>query len=177
MHPSHGNRQPTNDLAGGVPLFSGMLYARYVRILSLGWAEAAGMTVLASVGFNTGLTTSIILHRAFFHYLHRFPGPWMARVTRLSTVMQSWERTQYHRELEKMHRQYGDFVCTGPREISINRPSAVAVMQGPQLPCTKSTWYSHVSDGKTQISLNSTRDPELHRRRHASRNRACCSRV
>jgi cytochrome P450 len=79
------------------------------------------------------------------------------------------KRTQYHRDLEDMHRQYGDYVRTGPRELSINRPSAVHAFCGPQSPCTKPTWYSHVSDDKTQISLNSTRDPEVHRRRR----RAC----
>ncbi|KAJ5675976.1 hypothetical protein N7462_008873 [Penicillium macrosclerotiorum] len=64
-----------------------------------------------------------------------------------------------------MHQRYGDFVRTGPREISINRPSAVLTINGPQSSCTKSPWYSHVSDDSTQISLNSTRDPYVHRRR------------
>ncbi|KAJ5629814.1 hypothetical protein N7528_003471 [Penicillium herquei] len=64
-----------------------------------------------------------------------------------------------------MHEKYGDFVRTGPREISINRASAVGTVYGSQSPCTKSPWYSHVSDDKTKTSLNSTRDPDVHRRR------------
>ncbi|KAL4922111.1 cytochrome P450 [Aspergillus aurantiobrunneus] len=137
----------------------------YVQLFSLTWPQAVGGAVLASWSFNFGLAVSIVLYRTFFHRLRPFPGPWMAKVTRLFTVMQATERTQYHLDLEQMHRTYGDFVRTGPREISINRPSAVQIISGPQSPCTKSTWYSHVSDDITQISLNSTRDPDVHRRR------------
>ncbi|KAJ0426668.1 cytochrome P450 [Aspergillus carlsbadensis] len=141
------------------------LFSAYLCFFSVGWLRAAVSTMLASCSFNVGLTASMLLYRCFFHRLRRFPGPFMAKVTRLSIAMRSMKRTQYHLDLEGMHRQYGDFVRTGPRELSINRPSAVHAFSGPQSPCTKPTWYSHVSDDKTQISLNSTRDPEVHRRR------------
>ncbi|KAL4862506.1 cytochrome P450 [Aspergillus spectabilis] len=131
----------------------------------VGWLHPFLLPQMATCSFNLGLTASILLYRAFFHRLRRFPGPFMAKLTRLSIMMRSLERTQYHLDLEEMHRKYGDFVRTGPRELSINRPSAVHAFCGPQSPCTKPTWYSHVSDDKTQISLNSTRDPDVHRRR------------
>ncbi|RDW68698.1 cytochrome P450 [Aspergillus mulundensis] len=89
----------------------------------------------------------------------------MASVTRISAAIHATKRTQYHLDLKEMHRKYGDFVRTGPREISINRPSAVHLTAGPQSACTKPTWYSHVSDNVTQVSLNSTRSPDAHRRR------------
>ncbi|KAL3476707.1 cytochrome P450 [Aspergillus californicus] len=142
-----------------------LLYVTHAVAFSLGCFQVVGTTALASFSFNLGLTGSIVLYRAFFHRLRQFPGPWMAKVTKLSSTVRSLERTQYHLDLEDMHRQYGDFVRTGPREISINRPSAVQAISGSQSRCTKSTWYSHVSDDKTQISLNSTRDPDVHRRR------------
>ncbi|CBF80338.1 protein CYP671A1 [Aspergillus nidulans FGSC A4] len=137
----------------------------YVRIFSLSWPRALGETILAASSFNLGLLTSIITYRAFFHRLRHFPGPWMAKVTRISAVLKAVERTQYHLDLKEMHRKYGDFVRTGPREISVNRPSAVYLTSGPHSVCTKPTWYSHVSDDITKVSLNSTRDPEVHRRR------------
>ncbi|KAL4790551.1 cytochrome P450 [Aspergillus venezuelensis] len=137
----------------------------YVHFFSLSWTRAVGTALFASWSFNSGLIISIVLYRAFFHRLHRFPGPWMAKVSRLHTVFRATERTQYHIDLQEMHRKYGDFVRTGPRELSINRPSAIHSFTNPQSACTKSTWYSHVSDDITQISLNSTRDPDVHRRR------------
>ncbi|PLN80575.1 putative cytochrome P450 [Aspergillus taichungensis] len=137
----------------------------YFHVYSLSVPTAIGCALLAACCFNFGLTTSILLYRAFFHRLRRFPGPWSARLSRLSTVKRVAKRTQYHLDLVAMHSKYGDFVRTGPREISINRPAAVIAINGAQSSCTKSPWYSHVSDDKTQISLNSTRDPDVHRRR------------
>ncbi|KAL2867837.1 cytochrome P450 [Aspergillus lucknowensis] len=141
------------------------LYAVYIRFYSLGWLQAVGRVSLAASVFNVSLTASILLYRAFFHRLRHFPGPWAVRMSRLSAVLRSWKRMQYHLELEAMHREYGDFVRTGPRELSINRPSAVHIFAGPQSPCTKPTHYSHVSDDVTRIALNAVRNPEAHRRR------------
>jgi hypothetical protein len=53
----------------------------------------------------------------------------------------------------------------GPREISINRASAVQAINGAQTECRKSTWYSQVSDDVRKISLNSSRDLDDHKRR------------
>ena len=137
----------------------------YFHAYTLSAPRAIGCALFAACCFNLGLTTSILLYRAFFHRLRRFPGPWSAKLSRLSTVKRVTKRTQYHLDLVAMHSKYGDFVRTGPREISINRPAAVIGINGAQSNCTKSPWYSHVSDDKTQVSLNSTRDPEVHRRR------------
>ncbi|KAL4960091.1 cytochrome P450 [Aspergillus stella-maris] len=141
------------------------LSVAYAHLFSLSWTRALGTAIFASWSFNIGLITSIVLYRAFCHRLRHFPGPWMAKISRLHTVMRAAERTQYHLDLQDMHHKYGDFVRTGPRELSINRPSAIHAFTNPQSACTKSTWYSHVSDDITQISLNSTRDPDVHRRR------------
>ncbi|KAL4738341.1 cytochrome P450 [Aspergillus similis] len=143
----------------------GVLCLCYICVFSLNWPRALGGTILAASSFNVGLFASIIVYRAFFHRLRHFPGPWMAKTTRISAVLRAVERTQSHLDLREMHRKYGDFVRTGPREISVNRPSAVQLTGGPLSACTKPTWYSHVSDDITKISLNSTRDPDVHRRR------------
>jgi hypothetical protein len=141
------------------------LCASYVHVYSLTISCAIGTALFAACCFNIGLTLSILIYRAFFHRLRRFPGPWTAKLSRLITVKQAIKRTQYHLDLLTMHQKYGDFVRTGPREISINRPSAVLTVNGSHSPCTRSPWYSHVSDDNTQNSLNSTRDPNIHRRR------------
>ncbi|KAJ6037101.1 cytochrome P450 [Penicillium herquei] len=141
------------------------LCANYIYAYSLSIPFAIGCALFAAFCFNLGLTLSILIYRAFFHRLGRFPGPWAAKLSRLSTVKRAIKRTQYHLDLQEMHEKYGDFVRTGPREISINRASAVLTIYGSPSPCTKSPWYSHVSDDKTMTSLNSTRDPDVHRRR------------
>ncbi|KAI3289225.1 hypothetical protein DTO002I6_6967 [Penicillium roqueforti] len=141
------------------------LCAAWTYAYSLSVPRAIGCTLLAACYFNVGLTVSILVYRAFFHRLRKFPGPWTAKLSRLSAVNRAIKRTQHHRDLQEMHEKYGDFVRTGPREISINRPSAVVAVNGSHSPCTKAPWYSHVSDDSSKISLNSTRDPNIHRRR------------
>lgn len=157
-----------NKLGSLLALYSATclsLCISYIQIHSSSIAHALGTTLLAAICFNTGLTISILTYRAFFHRLNKFPGPCDVKLSRLCAVRRAFNRTQYHLDLRAMHQKYGDFVRTGPREISINRPSAVSVINGSQSPCTKVPWYSHVSDDKTQISLNSTRDPSVHRAR------------
>ncbi|KAL1962758.1 hypothetical protein VTN77DRAFT_9212 [Rasamsonia byssochlamydoides] len=141
------------------------LVGLYATEYGLSWWSATARASLAGLCFNTGLFASIAIYRLFFHRLRRFPGPWGAKLSRFYAMGLASKSLQYHLELEKMHRKYGDFVRTGPREISIIRPSAVHAIYGSNSPCLRSTWYSQVSDDVTKISLNSTRDVDVHRRR------------
>lgn len=54
---------------------------------------------------------------------------------------------------------------TGPREISINRPSAIRPIYEPPTQTTRSPWYAQVSNDVTKISLNSTRVHKVHKQR------------
>ncbi|KAL4985338.1 cytochrome P450 [Aspergillus falconensis] len=65
---------------------------------------------LGFIVLQSGLIISIIIYRAFFHRLRHFPGPWTAKVIRISTALQAVERAQYHLDLRAMHRKYGDFI-------------------------------------------------------------------
>ncbi|RDW95068.1 hypothetical protein BP5796_00831 [Coleophoma crateriformis] len=126
---------------------------------------SVGKMLLADTAFNTGLTTSLALYRLFFHRLRNFPGPVFAKLSRFHATILAARNIQYNVEVRKLHEKYGDFVRTGPREISIMRASAVPAIYGPQTECRRSTWYSQVSDDVKKCSLNSSRDFEDHKRR------------
>ena len=49
--------------------------------------------------------------------------------------------------------------------MSINRPSAIRAIYGPPTRTTRSPWYSQMSSDVTKTSVNSTRDPVIHRQR------------
>jgi hypothetical protein len=53
----------------------------------------------------------------------------------------------------------------GPREVSINRPSAIRPIYEPPTQTTRSPWYAQVSNDVTKISLNSTRVLSVHKQR------------
>lgn len=69
-----------------------------------------------------------------------------------------------HHQLRRLHKKYGDYVRTGPNDISVADPEAVHIVHGPHTTCRKAPWY----DGDyPYYSLFSTRD----RREHGLRRR------
>ncbi|EAA58076.1 hypothetical protein AN6101.2 [Aspergillus nidulans FGSC A4] len=64
-----------------------------------------------------------------------------------------------------MHKRYGDFFRTGPREICIVRKSAVPLLLSPQSKCGKSTFYAQAQTEAEYCNVHQTRDFEDHRRR------------
>ncbi|KAL1961494.1 hypothetical protein VTN77DRAFT_1673 [Rasamsonia byssochlamydoides] len=128
-------------------------------------AATVGMVSVLAVSFNTGLILSIGVYRLFFHRLRRFPGPFWAKLTRFADAAKAAKNVQYNVEVAKMHKQYGDFIRTGPRELCIVRKSAIPLIYGPQSECLKSSWYTQVSTDHRKCSIHMTRDFDDHRKR------------
>ena len=156
------------------------------RILDVSFLVATAKSSLACLSFLTGVGAATMIYRSFFHRLRRFPGPWGAKVSRLYSVWISKRSGfKYHLELEKLHVEFGDFVRTGsslayaslfetsskltleigPRELSVNRASAVRIIHGPQSQCTRGPWYSQLSDNPNKVNLLALRSHEIHRGR------------
>lgn len=74
---------------------------------------AAKNLAISATSFALTLTTSILIYRAFFHRLRKFPGPFAARLTKLWSVYNSSKNLQYHFVLDDVHKKYGDVVRTG----------------------------------------------------------------
>jgi len=62
--------------------------------------------------YCSSLFTSIIIYRCFLHRLSKFPGPALARVTKLWHVYHCLN-SQNHLLMMRIHKQYGDIVRTG----------------------------------------------------------------
>ncbi|KAL1639131.1 hypothetical protein SLS58_008218 [Diplodia intermedia] len=142
-----------------------LLWALFASLGHMHAFEAAFRTACIANSFKLGLAASIFAYRLLFHRLRKFPGPKYAAASRFYAMYLACKNTQYSNEVEKMHKQYGDFVRIGPREISINRPAAVRLIYGPPSVCKKSPWYSQVTEDVTKCSINSTRVLEVQRQR------------
>ncbi|OJD30040.1 cytochrome p450 [Diplodia corticola] len=150
----------------GVYLASVMfLWALFALLGHMHALEAAFRTACVANSFKLGLAASILAYRLLFHSLRKFPGPKYAAASRFYAMFLACKNTQYSDEVEKLHKQYGDFVRIGPREISINRPAAIRLIYGPPSRCKKSPWYSQVTEDVTKCSINSTRVLEVQRQR------------
>jgi hypothetical protein len=98
-------------VAGTLLAFCGLTSAYLLNGLS---ASATLYAVLVqSACFCLGVWTSMIIYRLAFHRIRSFPGPVLAKTTRFYNLYLSSKRVQYHRELEKIHKKYGDVVRTG----------------------------------------------------------------
>ncbi|KAJ0114720.1 hypothetical protein J7T55_004964 [Diaporthe amygdali] len=84
----------------------------------------------------------------------RFPGPFGAKLSRFWTAYISSKNAQYYKELEKMQAKYGDFVRTGPREITVFRATAVSAIYGPASKLLKSTWFGQSGNDPDKCSLH-----------------------
>ncbi|UNI22115.1 hypothetical protein JDV02_008035 [Purpureocillium takamizusanense] len=134
--------------------------------LGNGVTIALWRTASADTSFLAGLFGSMLLYRAFFHRLRRFPGPFAARLSNFyHFAITARTNMQHHLFIRKLHGQYGDFVRTGPRELSIRRASAINLIYGPSSTCGKATWYDQNSDNPDHVSVENIRDLGKHRTR------------
>jgi len=158
IHGEHHLAAPT--LARLALLLPALLFVTvYYYMLSLYYSLS--LTIQTTTAFYASLWTSIFIYRAFFHPLHHFPGPFMWKVSKLWHVYKLLPKSNNYLQLHSLHQKYGDFVRTGPNEISIANPEAIPVIFGPGSKCVKAPWY----DAAPPISLQTIRDRRVHDKR------------
>jgi len=163
---SHG--EPDNQMYLYI-LFCGFFYISLTYFLvasgNVGtMREALSVTSSAYVTYFATLFTSIFIYRAFFHRLKKYPGPFIARVTKFYDVALAVPKLRYYLEIEKLHKQYGDYIRVGPRDLSIADVNAVPLIHGVGSKCSKGVWYSNAAHIEG-YSLHTTRDKKNHRER------------
>ncbi|KAM7199177.1 cytochrome P450 [Rhypophila sp. PSN 637] len=123
-------------------------------------AAISDSTFLASLYFS-GVYTSLLIFRVFFHPLRTFPGPLGSKIS--SAWFETYlSKQDSFRQLERLHQQHGDFLRIGSNDLSIAHPQAVQAIYGGNSKCRKAQWYDLTYP---VVSLQSTRDKRLHSQR------------
>ncbi|KAM3435688.1 hypothetical protein MY4824_004704 [Beauveria thailandica] len=122
------------------------------------WWVSFKSSVTLELATMAGLITSMLVYRALFHVLCRYPGPFMARLSNFYLLFLS-KGLQLHRELQQLHERYGDIVRLGPSTLSVTKLEAVQAIYGPKSKCRKGPWYEH---SKPLSTLHTIRDPVAH---------------
>jgi hypothetical protein len=171
--------------------FAVLLFFGHLRDEGTTYQDGAVSSALILVVYTLALFLSITIYRLAFHQLRGYPGPFLAKITKLWHAFQVRNADQYLL-LERLHEQYGDFVRTGalistqsiecvhvehklmttwflgPNEIALFTPEAVHCIHGPGTKCTKSAMYDIFWP---YIALTTTRSNPDHEKRRRIWNR------
>ena len=71
---------------------------------------AAQKAAIALSSYVVSLTTSILIYRIAFHPLRKFPGPFTARLAKLSHVLRLLTKSDNYVQADRLHKNYGDIV-------------------------------------------------------------------
>jgi Cytochrome P450 len=130
----------------------------YVAKETLGNAFVKSTQV--AICYLIGLYASLLVYRAFFHPLNRFPGPFGNKLGNLWFSTKLGNADAY-KKVFNLHKKYGPFVRVGSSDLSIIHPKAVNVIYGKGTKCGRSAFYN----GDPLPSLISCRDRIAHDRR------------
>jgi hypothetical protein len=158
-----------------------LLFMGQVVYLKFDTDQAVVTTTVIYGAYFSALWTSMVVYRVFFHRLNKFPGPFMAKVSKIYHTALVVRTMDNYLLLDKWHQEYGAFVRTGeklgptferlkiltntptgPNEITIVAPEGPMALLGPSSKCTKAAWYD---GGKPMTSLHTTRNRAFHDKR------------
>lgn len=88
------------------------------RFLQLSLSHVVQLTTTFITSYLGALWTSMIIYRSFFHRLHSFPGPPLARTSKLYHCLKLGKMDNF-RKLAGWHGEYGDFVRIGMHPLAI----------------------------------------------------------
>lgn len=127
------------------------------------WLSAIWKAAIIYTSFVTGLSISIVLYRISpWHPLAKYPGPFLARITQWHHVCTIMGKVDNYKHLDKLHKQYGDYVRVGPSLLSIVDIDIVEVTHETKSRFKKSPWYDV---GQPLTTLHQMRDQQMHDKR------------
>lgn len=122
-----------------------------------------GEVGLLQATYFASLFSSIAAYRLLFHRTRHFPGPKLAALTKLYHAGQVRDSKQ-HLWLDALHKKYGDYVRTGPNEITIFHPEAILPIHGPDSACAKTAWYDNLWPVVAVVTTRSRAEHDQRRR-------------
>ncbi|KAH7057417.1 cytochrome P450 [Macrophomina phaseolina] len=152
-------------LLGGFGVLFWSSVAASAYYLGNGITTALLQVIPLATAALVGLYASIGVRRFFLSPLNKFPGPWQARLSKFYQMHLEAKNMQLMVEIHKLHEKYGDFVRTGPRQISVLRASAIPLFYGGKSPLQKSPFYRNNEFEDEETSLFNIINFQKHNKR------------
>ncbi|KAB2571168.1 Tryprostatin B 6-hydroxylase [Lasiodiplodia theobromae] len=130
---------------------------------SYDFLAATRLVLTFAATFLFGFFGSTTVYRFFFSPLRKFRGPWQGVLTSLYRLHAAITTdVRLFRSIDSLHKQYGDYVRIGAREISILNPSAIPLLYGAKAQCKRGTWYHHSPEAEEDRQVLLIADPTIH---------------
>jgi hypothetical protein len=139
-------------------LFANLTLSFYLFKSSHNLASTSIQSLTLNATFLFIFVALTIIQRLYLSPLSKYPGPKFAAVTKLWEVNEA-RQGRAGPTKKKLHRQYGDFIRTGPNEISVNHVDALDKVYAGKY--TRGTFYE-VGAINGAFNLNTTRDYKKH---------------
>lgn len=164
VHISSLGLQPDNHAWYIVGLWNSMLLLSLGALAPIsGFVVAARHVLVFAATFLVGFFGSMATYRLFFSPIRNFPGPWQAALTSFYRVYAAIKnKGRLFNTIQDLHKQYGDYVRIGPREISILNPSAIPLLYGSRTQCTRGPFYNHIRGNEDDKHVLLVIDPATH---------------
>lgn len=121
----------------------------------------------ASAVFHAGLALIIaavglrFVYNVFFHPLHRIPGPFFAKLTRLWLFWHDFGGNP-HTKIRSLHQKLGPLVRISPNEVSVDDVAANATIYSQTDPWVKPPYHYKAFQSSPAYSIFTELDPATH---------------
>ncbi|EED20867.1 cytochrome P450, putative [Talaromyces stipitatus ATCC 10500] len=99
------------------------------------------ISIAASLGGLFFLTLLFCAYQLWFHPLARYPGPFLAKFTRLYAGWHAW-KGDLHIDMQRCHEKYGNYVRYSPNALLLNTSTGLHDVYGYKSNTQKSQLYN-----------------------------------
>jgi hypothetical protein len=92
-------------------IFPLLLWTSIVNlVVDIGTQNSLRLSATLTATYLLSLTASILIYRIFFHRLRHFPGPFGAKISKLSHVLRLLGKSDNYIQTDRLHKHYGEIV-------------------------------------------------------------------
>lgn len=123
--------------------------------------QAVFAIIRAGLGLLVAAVAFRCLYNIFFHPLHRIPGPFLAKLTRLWLFWHDFGGNP-HTKIRSLHQKLGPLVRISPNEVSVDDVAANTSIYSQTDPWVKPPYHYKAFQSSPAYSIFTELDPATH---------------
>lgn len=129
--------------------------------MTMSWLHYAFTIFRAGLGLIFAVVGVRCFYNIFFHPLHRIPGPFFAKLTRLWLFWHDFGGNP-HTKIRALHQKLGPLVRISPNEVSVDDVAANTIIYSQTDPWVKPPYHYKAFQSSPAYSIFTELDPATH---------------